>query len=130
VAKRVRGSHSTHRPGGLGPSRMRRASDAAAPTTTDISTMRWDAAIDGAIDSVVLETTEITIEEAVAVAPQARRAARGVKIKADSLEARVAAENVYVREDLHRIGTVAIILLAGLAMAWLLFVVLDVLGLY
>ncbi len=51
-------------------------------------------------------------------------------MKQDSLQARVAAENVYVREDLRRIATVSGILVAGLAVAWFLFVILDLFGLY
>lgn len=132
MAKRVRGSHATHRPGGLGPSRARRPSDATTFTiTTSEGSLTGRATdIEGAIDSVMLESTEITIDEMAPVAPQARRAQRGVRVKADSLEARVAAENVYVREDLRRIGTVALVLVAALTVAWLLLVALDVLELY
>jgi hypothetical protein len=35
-----------------------------------------------------------------------------------------------VREDLRRIAVVSAILIGGLAVAWFLFVVLDLLGLY
>ena len=130
MAKRVRGSRSTHRPGGLGPSRVRRTADGSAPAPVDGSMSAWPADIDEAIDSVVVETTEITIEGTDPLVPQPRRARRGVKVKADSLQARVAAENVYVREDLRRIGMVSVILVAALAVAWVLFVFLDLLGLY
>jgi hypothetical protein len=130
VAKRVRGSRSAHRPGGQGPARVRRAGDAAAPTTGNRPAVTPQADIDEAIESVMLETTEITIEESDPVESQARPPRRGVKVKADSLQARVAAENVYVREDLRRIGTITLILLGALVIAWVLFVVLDLLELY
>jgi hypothetical protein len=130
VAKRVRGSHSTHRPGGhatVRPPKPPATGVTAAPTAPGAS---WDAGIDEAIDSLVMETTEVTIEDPVAPERPSPRARRRVSVKADSLEARVAAENVYVREDLRRIAVVSAILIGGLAVAWFLFVVLDLLGLY
>jgi hypothetical protein len=128
VAKRVRGSHSTHRPGGHVPVRQQKPpATAPSPTSADAN---WDDGIDQAIDSYVLETTEVTIEDPVAPAAAPSRARKRVTVKQDSLQARVAAENVYVREDLRRIAVVSGILLASLAVAWLLFVVLDLLGLY
>ena len=45
--------------------------------------------------------------------PIATRAVKRVKVKADSRQARVAAEDVYVREDLRRIGVVSTILVAS-----------------
>jgi hypothetical protein len=85
--------------------------------------------IDAAIDSVFLEETSLTIEEPVAAAPSARPR-RGAKVRADSLQARMAAEDVYVREDLRRILVVSGVLFAALALAWFVFVFLDVLDLY
>jgi hypothetical protein len=79
---------------------------------------------------VVVETTEVTIADPVAPLPGSARSRRRVTVKADSLQARVAAENVYVREDLRRIAVVTGILLAGLAVCWVLFVLLDLLDLY
>jgi hypothetical protein len=99
----------------------------SSPSSTNAT---WDDGIDQAIDSYVLETTEVTIEDPVAPAAAPSRARKRVTVKQDSLQARVAAENVYVREDLRRIATVSGILLASLAVAWFLFVVLDLLGLY
>jgi hypothetical protein len=128
VAKRVRGSHSTHRPGGHVPVRQQKPPAATASPSSNDAT--WDDGIDQAIDSYVLETTEVTIEDPVAPAAAPSRARKRVTVKQDSLQARVAAENVYVREDLRRIATVSGILLASLAVAWFLFVVLDLLGLY
>jgi hypothetical protein len=128
VAKRVRGSHSTHRPGGHVPVRAQKPP--ATPASSTSANPAWDADIDEAIDSVILETTEVTIEDPVVPAPAAGRTRKRVTVKSDSLQARVSAENVYVREDLRRIAVVSAILVAGLAVAWVLIVLLDVLGLY
>jgi hypothetical protein len=128
VAKRVRGSRSTHRPGGQGPSRTKKTSDDAA-AADDVSTAA-DVDIDGAVESVSGEYTELAIEESSPTPTKRRRARRSPKVKADSLEARVAAENIYVRADLRRIGMVSVVLVVGLAVAWVLFVMLDLLSLY
>ncbi|HKZ90519.1 MAG TPA: hypothetical protein VJZ50_00125 [Candidatus Limnocylindrales bacterium] len=130
MAKRVRGSRSAHRPGGQGPIRARRTPDVTTPGGIGVSQDSWDADIGEAIDRVILEETELTIEEPAPFAPQTHRPKRTVKVKADSLDARVAAENVYVREDLRRIGVVSAILVTGLLVAWVLFVALDLLDLY
>jgi hypothetical protein len=49
---------------------------------------------------------------------------------AEELTARAAAEDAWVREDLRRIGLISVLLLVLLAVAWVLFGVVDVLGLY
>ena len=130
MSKRVRGSRSAHRPGGHGPVRSRRTAEASTAPGTEVTPSSWDADIDEAIDLVVMETTEISIEEAAPIVQPARRQRRVTRVKADSLAARVAAENVYVLEDLRRIGFVSVVLLIGLLLAWILFVPLDLLGLY
>jgi hypothetical protein len=48
----------------------------------------------------------------------------------DELAARSAAENVWVREDLRRIGIVSVILIVALAVFFIVFGVVDVLNLY
>ena len=135
MAKRVRGSQSTHKPGGQGPSRTKKTSsdpqDAATATEADIVATDGTVDIDGAMDSVVMQTTELAIEEPVAAAPTPRRRTRrGAKAKADSLESRAAAEDVYVHADLRRIGIVSGMLFVALIVAWLLVVPMNVLGLY
>ena len=130
MAKRVRGSHSTHRPGGHVPAHQQKAPATSGAASSTTQNPAWDADIDQAIDSVILETTEVTIEDPVVPTPATSRARKRVTVKADSLQARVAAENVYVREDLRRIAVVSAILVAGLAVAWVLIVLLDLLGLY
>lgn len=130
MSKRVRGSRSAHRPGGHGPVRIRRTAEASSAPGAEVTSPAWDADIDEAIDLAVLETTEITIEEAAPIVQPARRQRRVARVKADSLQARVAAENVYVLEDLRRIGFVTAVMLIGLLLAWILFVPLNLLGLY
>jgi len=87
------------------------------------------ADIDAAVEMVAMGSTELEIEER-APAPRARKARRGVKVRADSLGARAAAENTWVTEDLRRIGLVSLVLVAGLLVAWVLFVPMDLAGLY
>jgi hypothetical protein len=135
VAKRTRASRSTHRPGGLGPSRSKKTSSASSAAGQPDAPAEAD--LDAAVASVEAEYTELTIEEtapAETATPAAhstrRRSRRRTKARSDDLEARAGAESVWVREDLRRIGIVSVALLAGLAVAWVVFVVLDVLSLY
>lgn len=130
MAKRVRGSHSTHRPGGFAPVRQPRPTTTSGTAPLAPLTPGWGTDIDDAMDPFVVETTEVTIADPVAPTQVAARSRRRVTVKADSLEARVAAENVYVREDLRRIAVVTGILVAALAVCWVLFVLLDLLDLY
>lgn len=146
MAKRVRASRSAHRPGGQGPSRSRKTSDTPTPATAPVLSAAPEAAIDDALMAVETEPAEVeyaelTLDEQPApaapppsttkgAARRARRARQAAKTKADSLEARVAAENVYVRQDLRRIASVSGILFIGLAVAWVLFVAVDLLSLY
>ncbi len=131
MAKRVRGSRSTHRPGGQGPSRTGK-SDTSTAADEGVSQATADDGIDAAIDTIDANYSEIAIEEAAPVAAPAksRRARRRTKTKPDDLAARAAAENVWVREDLRRIGVVSVILVVGLALAWVVFVPMDLLNLY
>lgn len=130
MAKRVRGSRSSHRPGGHGPSRTSKTSNTDSAAASDVSDVAVDADIDAAVESVGAEYTELAIEETAPKPVKARRTRRASKVKADSLQARSAAEDVYVREDLRRIGIVSVVLVAGLAVAWVIFVAMDVLNLY
>lgn len=130
MAKRVRGSHSTHRPGGLAPVRSSRPAGAAPTGGSGVTPSAWAPIADSPVDPFVVETTEVTFQDPPTPGPATSRARKRTTVKADSLQARVAAENVYVREDLRRIAMVTAILVAGLAVSWVLFVVLNVLGLY
>ena len=62
--------------------------------------------------------------------PPRRRERRRPKQRTDDLTSRAAAENVWVREDLRRIGIVSVVLLVALAVCWVIFGMLDVLSLY
>jgi hypothetical protein len=130
VAKRVRGSRSAHRPGGQGPSRTSKSSSADSAAASDASDVVVDADIDAAVESVGGEYTELAIEETAPKPVKTRRTRRSSKVKADSLQARAATEDVYVREDLRRIGVVSVILVVMLIVAWIVFVAMDVLNLY
>ena len=146
MAKRVRGSRSAHRPGGQGPSRAKKTSSSAAPAPVDVTPDSADQLVTDAdelvtdADSSGIEVDEVAVAALAAVAPspeqpeqartprRARRKAR--KQRPDELAARAAAEDVWVRGDLRRIGIVSVVLLAGLAVAWIVFGFLDVLNLY
>lgn len=125
MAKRVRGSRSTHRPGGQGPSRTRQSDGSYSDVDASYAPM---SDIDAAIESVEADYLEVAIAEGTPVAGKPRRVRRSAK--ADDLSARMAAENVYVRDDLWRIVVVSVILLIGLAVATVLFLFMDVLDLY
>ena len=131
MARRTRASRSAHRPGGQGPSRTKKSDGDAASADADAK-QTTDADIDAAVETVTAEYTELAIEEAApAAAPtKRRRTRRSARAQAESLEGRAAAENVFVRADLRRIGMISVILLTGLLVAWIVFVVMDVLSLY
>lgn len=131
MPKRVRGSRSsTHRPGGQGPSRVRRSGE----TSASEQDARWGdvvgADIDGAVEAVEGGYTEFALDEAPPSATKSRRTRRTPKVRADGLRVRATAEDAFVREDLRRIGLVSIVLVVGLAVAWALFYAMDLLGLY
>jgi hypothetical protein len=128
VAKRVRGQRASHRVGGQA-APLRRHGESAG-TAGAVPGPSSD--VDSAIDSVLYDAmydAELTIEEpaTTAVAMKPRRTTR---VRADSLEARVAAESIYVRDDLRRILLVSVVLFAALAVCWFVFVFLNILDLY
>ena len=139
MAKRVRGSRSAHRPGGQGPGRTGRTSNDPA---ADAQAAYGSEPVDELVTDASYVEVEVDEEAAAAVAqtsrpvtpaepvPSRRRAGRKAKQRPDDLAARVAAENVWIREDLRRIAVISLVLLAGLAVAWVLFGMLDLLGLY
>jgi hypothetical protein len=124
VAKRVRGQRATHRSGG-------QAAPQRRPSVPSVSRLSAGASadIDAAIDSVLSDEAELVVAEPVAPT-YSSRPRRGARMRADSLEARIDAENVYVRQDLRRIAVVSALLFAALAVCWFLFVFLNVLDLY
>lgn len=122
MAKRPRASRSAYRPGGQGPSRAKETS----PSRDDA----LDAAIEESAEVSVVETTEIAIAEPAPVARRPRASRRSARGKADSLESRAAAEEAWVRDDLRSIGIISAVLVVGLAIAWVLFVPMNIAGLY
>lgn len=147
MAKRTRASRSAHRPGGQGPTRPKRTSGAEASAETSAATPVQAEATSpeeiGATDAEV-EVDEVaaaaiasaTATQATEEPPTGRRARRRVQGRSskkrgqDDLATRAAAETAWVREDLRRIGVVSIVLIAALAVAYVVFGVIDVLGLY
>ena len=132
MARRARTSRSSHRPGGQGPDRSRKAADAPVTPAQDAMGPTGEADIDAAIDSIDSQYPDVsmTVAAPVAAPKQTRQARRSARSRPDDLTAHAVAEDVWVREDLRRIGVVSLILLAGLAASWVVFVLLDVLNLY
>ncbi len=142
MAKRVRGSRSTHLPGGKGPTRSRKTADGSTSPAEDAA--REGATLDlepidasyseVEVDEIAASAVAATTAPAPAPAPveskRRRRAQRQAKSRPADLAARAAAEDVWVREDIRRIGVVSLILIIALALAWVVFVALDVLSLY
>jgi len=143
VAKRVRGSRSAHRPGGQGPSRTKKpANGAAEATDAETAAPDQDVVSDAAYGEVEVDEVAAAAVAAVATTEAApseeqaprrsrrRERRRSPKQRTDDLTARATAESVWVRADLRRIGLVSVVLLVLLAVAWVIFGVLDVLNLY
>ncbi len=135
MAKRAGGSRSTHRPGGQGPSRAKKSESAASDGLAPEATTSPDpgSMSDGSTsDPVEAQYSEVAIAEAAPAvgSRRSRRERRRTKSRPADLTARAAAEDVWVREDLRRIGVVSLILIVSLGLAWVLFVPMDVLGLY
>ena len=143
MAKRSRASRSARRPGGQGPSRTKKTSGAEASSATpvepevstaeDIGASYSEVEVDEVAAAAVAAaaTTTQAAQEPTKGKRSRRRAVRSAKRKTqDDLASRAAAETVWVREDLRRIGVVSIVLIAALAVAYVVFGVLDVLSLY
>ncbi len=130
MAKRDRASRSSHRPGGQGPSRFRKTGETSASEAAYVTDGSPDVDIDAAVETVESGYTEMAIDETAPATTKSRRTRRPTKARADSLQVRAAAEDSFVREDLRRISVVSVILIIGLAVAWVLFYAMDLLGLY
>ena len=143
MAKRTRASRSARRPGGQGPSRTKKTSEAetspATPTEPEVSGAEEIGAsyqgveVDEVAAAAIAATAKTPQSEDELTGRRARRRARGRTAKKRSQEdlaSRAAAETAWVREDLRRIGVVSVVLLAALAIAYVVFGVMDVLSLY
>ncbi len=115
-----------------GPTRSKKSTDDTLGSPEDVAGVAADVNPEVSGDAMVAEYTEVSAEQAAPAAGgrRTRQARRRAKSRPDDLAARAAAEDVWVRADLRRIGVVSAILVAGLAVAWVVFVMLDVLGLY
>jgi hypothetical protein len=118
-------------------------SDAADATADDAAVLEPELVDDVTYSEVDVEVDEVAAAAVAAVATGVpageeqtsrrtprRDRRRSAKQRTDDLTARGAAESVWVRADLRRIGLVSLVLLALLAAAWVIFGVLDVLSLY
>lgn len=147
MAKRIRGSRSTHRPGGQGPSHTTdkpagpRTDEARAPARGVLRAQvsrQEPRAVDPApgttpIDAAAGDPTGAgTAGTTGAGTAGTARSARGrVKVKPNSLlAARAATEYVYVGQDLKRITWLGALLFLVLLAAWVLLVPLDLAGIY
>ena len=145
MAKRTRASRSAHRPGGPGPSRAKKTSgaepspenpvDAEVSAAEDIGATYSDVEVDEVAAAAIAAATT---SQATAAPPEAkpgrrarRRTARTSKKRnQDDLASRATAETVWVRADLRRIGVVSVVLFVALAVAYVVFGIVDVLNLY
>ena len=143
MAKRTRASRSAHRPGGQGPSRPKRTSgaetSAATPTEAEVTSPEEIGAtyaeveVDEVAAAAIASATASQTTEEQPTGRRARRRAVGRSSKKrgqDDLATRAAAETAWVRGDLRRIGVVSVVLIAALAVAYVVFGVVDVLNLY
>lgn len=142
VAKRTQASRSAHRPGGQGPSRKKTSGAEAGSSTSDeaeassaeeIGASYSEVEVDEVAAAAVAAASSTQVAEEPTSGRRSRRRARGrssTKKSRDDLASRAAAEDVWVRDDLRRIGIVSVILVAALALAYLVFGVMDVLSLY
>ena len=149
MAKRTRASRSARRPGGQGPSRSKKTGAETSSATTPEPEVSSAEEIGADYQEIGADYQEVDVDETAAAAVAAtakpgrsedeltgrrsRRRARGRTAKKkgqDDLASRAAAETIWVREDLRRIGVVSVVLMAALAIAYVVFGVMDVLNLY
>jgi hypothetical protein len=111
----------------------------ATPPVTDVSEAEEIGATytevevdEEAAAAIAAVTTTTPQPEQAAPGRRAQRRVRGRsgRKSRDELSARAAAEDAWVRADLRRIAFVSVVLLAMLAIAYLVLGVVDVLGWY
>lgn len=142
MAKRTRASRSARRPGGQGPNRAKKPpgaeSSPGAPAETEFTSVEAidatysEVEVDEAAAAAVATSTSTQQTEEQPVGRRSRRRVQGRSGKKarEDLAARAAAEDTWVRADLRRIGIVSAVLIAALAVAYVVFGLMDVLGLY
>ena len=133
MAKRTRASRSAHRPGGQGPTRAKKTTEAdVLDAAEDVAASYPEVEVDEVAAAAVAASRATPANETPTTGRRSRRRARGRTSKKGpgDLASRAAAEDVWVRADLRRIGVVSVILVAALALAYVVFGVMDVLNLY
>jgi len=107
--------------------------DPEASSAEDVGASYSEVEVDQVAAAAVAATaaSDQPAEEPASGRRTRRRAARTSKRRSrDDLTSRAAAETLWVREDLRRIGIVSVVVMAGLAVAYVVFGALDVLNLY
>lgn len=142
MAKRTRASRSAHRPGGQGPTRTKKTSEAETSAATspaadigtagDMAASYSEVEVDEVAAAAVAASATTPASEEPTTGRRSRRRARGRTSKKGhaDLAARATSEDVWVRADLRRIAVVSVILVAALALAYVVFGIVDVLNLY
>jgi hypothetical protein len=125
LAKRVRGQRSTHRPGGTAQARPER--DATAARASESRTVPTSASTAAAVgtgqsSAVTASPVATTTTRSATATPELRPRTR---LRSSGLEQKAAAETAWVTDDLRRIAVISAIMIAGLAIAWVLLVVLG-----
>ena len=143
MAKRTRASRSAHRPGGQGPTRTKKTSEAE---TSPATSPEADVGTAEDIGRQLLggggrrgrrcrrrrqrDHTGQRRAAPRAVAPAGEHEDEPPRRARADLASRATSEDVWVRADLRRIAVVSVILVAALALAYVVFGIVDVLNLY
>jgi hypothetical protein len=128
LAKRVRGQRSTHRPGGVGPARPDRdltATRRPTSSNTMASTSAVTAPGEATSDATPIGGRVVTTSTARSASGVSRDIRARTRLRSGGLEQKAAAEAGWVADDLRRIAVISAIMLAGLAIAWVLLVVVG-----
>ena len=125
LAKRVRGQRSTHRPGKVASARPDREPLARTSSASAITPVAPVAATRGvAASSPIVSTPGAT------AFPAARDLRSRTRLRSSGLDQKAAAETEWVTDDLRRIAVISAIMVAGLALAWVLLVVVGLGDIY
>ena len=133
MTKRVRGPARAHKRPGTRPPTERpagaRRRESAAPRLSQLD-LAEDIAEEAIEESPAATPAPSAVRRATRATPPATSSRVHHKIKAGSLLAtRAATEYVYVAQDMRRIVTVAVLLIGGMFVLWLLIVILKVIAL-
>ena len=102
-------------------------------TAEDINVNDSEVEVDEVAAAAVAASTATAASEEPPTGRRSRRRAKGrtsKKRNQNDLASQATAEDVWVRADLRRIAVVSVILVVALALAYVVFGVMDVLNLY